>query len=71
VQTLDLARQGDVQKVALMIFPELGISAYAIDDLLFQDTLLDRVEAAVADITAASRDLPWHHSRHRAQDLSA
>jgi NAD+ synthase (glutamine-hydrolysing) len=57
VQTLDLARQGDAQKVALMIFPELGISAYAIDDLLFQDALLDRVEAAVADITAASRDL--------------
>ena len=57
VQTLDLARQGDVQKVALMIFPELGISAYAIDDLLFQDALLDRVEAAIADITAASRDL--------------
>jgi NAD+ synthase (glutamine-hydrolysing) len=57
VQTLDLARQGDAQKVALMIFPELGISAYAIDDLLFQDALLDRVEAAVADITTASRDL--------------
>ena len=57
VQTLDLARHGDAQKVALMIFPELGISAYAIDDLLFQDALLDRVEAAVADITAASRDL--------------
>ena len=56
-QTLDLARQGDAQKIALMIFPELGISAYAIDDLLFQDALLDRVEAAVADITAASRDL--------------
>jgi NAD+ synthase (glutamine-hydrolysing) len=57
VQTLDLARHGDAQKIALMIFPELGISAYAIDDLLFQDALLDRVEAAVADITAASRDL--------------
>jgi NAD+ synthase (glutamine-hydrolysing) len=56
-QTLDLARQGDAQKTALMIFPELGISAYAIDDLLFQDALLDQVEAAVADITAASRDL--------------
>jgi NAD+ synthase (glutamine-hydrolysing) len=56
-QTLDLARQGDAQKIALMIFPELGMSAYAIDDLLFQDALLDRVEAAVADITAASRDL--------------
>ena len=40
-----------------MIFPELGISAYAIDDLLFQDALLDRVEAALAEIMVASRDL--------------
>jgi NAD+ synthase (glutamine-hydrolysing) len=56
-QTLDLARSGDAQKIALMIFPELGISAYAIDDLLFQDALLDRVEAAISDITAASRGL--------------
>ena len=43
-QTLDLARRGHERKIALMIFPELGISAYAIDDLLFQDALLDRVE---------------------------
>jgi NAD+ synthase (glutamine-hydrolysing) len=56
-QTLDLARKGDAQKVALMIFPELGLSAYAIDDLLFQDALLDAVEATVADITTASCEL--------------
>ena len=56
-QTLDLVRSGNSQKIALMIFPELGISAYAIDDLLFQDVLLDRVEAALAEIMAASRDL--------------
>ncbi len=56
-QTLDLVRRGDAQKTALMIFPELGISAYAIDDLLFQDALLDGVEAAVAGIAAASREL--------------
>jgi NAD+ synthase (glutamine-hydrolysing) len=56
-QTLNLARAGNAQKVALMIFPELGISSYAIDDLLFQDALLDRVEAAVADIARASEDL--------------
>jgi NAD+ synthase (glutamine-hydrolysing) len=56
-QTLDLVRSGDSQKIALMIFPELGVSAYAIDDLLFQDALLDRVEAALAEIMAASRDL--------------
>ena len=57
MQTLELVRNGDTRKIALMIFPELGISAYAIDDLLLQDALLDRVEAAVAEITAASQDL--------------
>ena len=55
--TLELARAGDAQKIALMIFPELGISAYAIDDLLFQDALLDRVEAGLVEIAAASRSL--------------
>jgi NAD+ synthase (glutamine-hydrolysing) len=56
-QTLALVRHGDSQKIAVMIFPELGISAYAIDDLLFQDALLDRVEAALAEIATAARDL--------------
>src|SRR5580698_9175375 len=56
-QTLDLARRGHECKIALMIFPELGISAYAIDDLLFQDALLDRVESGVIEIAEASRDL--------------
>jgi NAD+ synthase (glutamine-hydrolysing) len=56
-QTLELARAGDAQKTALMIFPELGISSYAIDDLLFQDALLDCVEAVLADIVGVSRGL--------------
>jgi len=56
-RTVELVRKGAADKIALMIFPELGISAYAIDDLLFQDALLDRVEAGVADVVAASRDL--------------
>jgi NAD+ synthase (glutamine-hydrolysing) len=56
-QTLDLARRGDERKIALMIFPELGISAYAIDDLLFQDALLDRVEGGVVEIAQASAEL--------------
>ena len=55
-QTVDLARQGDERKIALMIFPELGISAYAIDDLLFQDALLDRVERGIVEMAEASRD---------------
>jgi NAD+ synthase (glutamine-hydrolysing) len=56
-QTLALAGRGHEGKIALMIFPELGISAYAIDDLLFQDALLDRVESGVIEIAEASRDL--------------
>ena len=35
--TLELARQGHQQHVDLMVFPELGLSAYAIDDLHLQD----------------------------------
>jgi NAD+ synthase (glutamine-hydrolysing) len=38
---LDLLASGDKARIALMVFPELGISAYAIDDLLLQDAVLD------------------------------
>jgi len=40
-----------------MLFPELGLSAYAIDDLHLQDALLDAVEAAIDRLVEASRDL--------------
>jgi len=56
-ETIQLARQGDALKAALMIFPELGLSAYAIDDLLFQDALLDSVERAIGQLVEASREL--------------
>jgi NAD+ synthase (glutamine-hydrolysing) len=56
-ETLDLMRQGEKRHVDLMLFPELGLSAYAIDDLLLQDALLDAVEKAIARIAEASRDL--------------
>ena len=56
-ETLELAREGDAQGVDLMLFPELGISAYAIDDLLLQDALLRRVDEELARITAASAEL--------------
>ena len=44
---LQLARDCDRQAVGLAVFPELGISGYAISDLLQQVTLLDGVEAAI------------------------
>jgi len=56
-ETLALAKEGHARGCDLMLFPELGISAYAIDDLFLQDTLLRRVEAEIAGLVAASRDL--------------
>jgi NAD+ synthase (glutamine-hydrolysing) len=56
-ETLALARQGDVEGCDLMVFPELGISSYAEDDLHLQDAILERVEAGLAEIAEASRKL--------------
>ena len=56
-ETLKLAREADARHAGLVAFPELGLSAYAIDDLLFQDALLDAVEGAVAQLVEASRTL--------------
>lgn len=53
-ETLALARACDADGAALVVFPELGLSGYAIDDLLFQDTLLDRVEAAIGELAAST-----------------
>src|SRR5215471_21603888 len=54
---LELLASGDKARTALMIFPELGISAYAIDDLLLQDAVLDEVERQIGRLISASRDL--------------
>jgi len=54
---LDLARRGDTEGADLIVYPELSLSSYAIDDLHLQDALLDRVEAELAALVAASRDL--------------
>jgi NAD+ synthase (glutamine-hydrolysing) len=56
-ETLALAREGHARGCDLMLFPELGLSAYAIDDLFLQDALLRRVESEIAGLVAASQDL--------------
>ncbi|HKR87942.1 MAG TPA: NAD(+) synthase [Phenylobacterium sp.] len=53
-ETLKLAEQGHAEGVDLMLFPELGLSAYAIDDLFLQDALLRRVDAELGRIAVAS-----------------
>ncbi|WP_397404889.1 NAD(+) synthase [Phenylobacterium sp.] len=56
-ETLRLVREGDAAGCDLMLFPELGISAYAIDDLFLQDAMLRRVEAEIGALVAASAAL--------------
>ncbi len=56
-ETLRLAHEGDVESCDLMLFPELGLSAYAIDDLFLQDALTKRVEAEIAALVRASETL--------------
>jgi NAD+ synthase (glutamine-hydrolysing) len=54
---LQTARDCHDEGVALAVFPELTLSGYSIDDILLQDTLLEAVEAALAEIVVASADL--------------
>src|SRR5260370_9134981 len=56
-EALALVRQGDKDGVGLMVFPELCLSAYAIDDLLFQDALLDADAAQVGRLVATTKKL--------------
>ena len=54
---LERARHMGEQGAAVALFPELGLTGYAIDDLLLQDVLLREVEAALVDLTRATADL--------------
>jgi NAD+ synthase (glutamine-hydrolysing) len=56
-QVLSQLAAGHEARIALMVFPELCLSSYAIDDLLFQDALLDEVVAQAERLVRASRDL--------------
>ena len=51
------ARRAHEGHVDLVVFPELCLSSYAIDDLLLQNALLDRVEQAIAEVVEASAEL--------------
>jgi NAD+ synthase (glutamine-hydrolysing) len=55
--TVELARQAHAEGVDVVVFPELGLSSYAIDDLIQQDTLLEAVTEAVDTVRVASASL--------------
>ncbi len=54
---LRIARSCHDEGVAVAVFPELTLSGYSIEDILLQDSLLDAVESALADVVAGSADL--------------
>jgi NAD+ synthase (glutamine-hydrolysing) len=56
-ETIALMREADARHAALTLFPELGLSSYACDDLFHQRALLDACLAALNDVLAASRDI--------------
>ncbi len=52
-----MARRAAEADANLLLTPELGVSGYAIDDLLQQSALLDGVETALDGLLAETRDL--------------
>ena len=54
---LALAREAHEAGVAVIVFPELGLTGYTIDDLLQQEVLLDAAEAAIATLAVESKAL--------------
>ncbi|MBO9546143.1 NAD(+) synthase [Caulobacter sp.] len=54
---LAMASEAHEAGVAVIVFPELGLTGYTIDDLLQQEVLLDAVEAALATLAESSAKL--------------
>jgi NAD+ synthase (glutamine-hydrolysing) len=57
-QTIELARDAAHRHAVLVLFPELGLSAYSCDDLFHQRAMLEACHDAVAKVVEASRELP-------------
>jgi NAD+ synthase (glutamine-hydrolysing) len=56
-QTVALIRQAEAQRAILVVFPELGLSAYTCDDLFHQAALLEAAELALLRVIEASSSL--------------
>jgi len=55
--TIDLAKSADDQGVDLLVFPELNLSSYAIDDLHMQSVQHAATDQAIATVVRASAKL--------------
>lgn len=56
-QTIALMREAADKKALLVVFPELGLSAYSCEDLFHQQTVLDGSRNALKEVLQASRDM--------------
>jgi NAD+ synthase (glutamine-hydrolysing) len=56
-RTLELAARASREHASVVIFPELGMSGYSIDDLLHQTALLDAVVGALERVVSESASL--------------
>jgi NAD+ synthase (glutamine-hydrolysing) len=56
-RTVELAARASDEGAALVVFPELGLSGYSIEDLFHQQALLGAVGMALQSVLEASREL--------------
>ena len=56
-QTIALLKKAEQELVSIVVFPELGLTAYTCADLFLQSTLIDGGIEALEAVMAASRDL--------------
>jgi NAD+ synthase (glutamine-hydrolysing) len=56
-RTIELAERAAADHAVVVLFPELGLSAYSNEDLFHQDALLDATKRTVQQLLEASRGL--------------
>ena len=56
-RTVGLAQRASADHAALVVFPELGLTGYSLEDLFHQQSLQDAVLDALEQLLAASAEL--------------
>ncbi|HEY7714837.1 MAG TPA: NAD(+) synthase [Candidatus Binatia bacterium] len=56
-RTIDLMERAEREKAVLVLFPELGLTAYSCEDLFHQQALLEAALKALSDVLKASASL--------------
>src|SRR3990170_1334310 len=56
-RTIELMERAERDKAVLVLFPELGLTAYSCEDLFHQQALLEGALGALAEIARASASL--------------